>query len=220
MSLSPERTLCAPFVEQLSVQGAAVTVFDNTGRQVTVCATSPLAARIDEVQFELGEGPAWEAFRTGEASLINDAAGPEALQFPGFAAALAEMPVGAVFALPMCLGAAAVGVVTLYRDYAIALSAAELQFAAGLVNRTTPHAVALALSSAAAATEPLGDYSVPLMRREVHQATGILIVQLDVTATEAFLRLRAHSFATGRPIQDLARDVVARVIDFRDLDPV
>lgn len=66
MVLYPERTLCAPFVEQLSVSGAAITVFDNTGRQVTVCATSPLAARLDEVQFELGEGPTWEAFRTGE----------------------------------------------------------------------------------------------------------------------------------------------------------
>jgi AmiR/NasT family two-component response regulator len=55
------------------------------------------------------------------------------------------------------------------------------------------------------------------MRREVHQATGMLTVQLDVTATEAFLRLRAHSFATGRAIQDVAHDVVARVLDFRDL---
>lgn len=219
MVLYPERTLCAPFVEQLSVSGAAITVFDNTGRQVTVCATSPLAARLDEVQFELGEGPTWEAFRTGEPSLIDNVAGAKALTFPAFAAALSELPVGAIFALPMCLGAAAVGVVTLFRDYAIALTGAELQFAAGLVNRTTPHAVALALTAAASATEPVGDYSVPLMRREVHQATGILIVQLDVTATEAFLRLRAHSFATGRPIQDIARDVVARVIDFRDLDP-
>jgi hypothetical protein len=41
--------------------------------------------------------------------------------------------------------------------------------------------------------------------------------RLDITATEAFVRVRAHAFATSRSAQDVARDVVARVLDFRDL---
>ena len=52
------------------------------------------------------------------------------------------------------------------------------------------------------------------MRREVHQATGMVLVQLNTTATDAFLRLRSHAFASGRTVQDVAHDVVTRQLDF------
>jgi hypothetical protein len=35
-------------------------------------------------------------------------------------------------------------------------------------------------------------------------------VQLGVSVAEASVRLRAHAFAQGRPLAELARDVVAR----------
>ncbi len=43
----------------------------------------------------------------------------------------------------------------------------------------------------------------------VHQATGMLMIQLDVTIEEAFVRLRAYAFATDRRLPDVAADVVA-----------
>lgn len=218
MSVFVEPTLCAPFVDELPVTGAAITMFDNAGRQITVCASSALAARLDELQFELGEGPTWMTFRSGEPALLPDVAAGDPVGYPLFTAALAEMPVGAMFAIPMRLGAATVGVVSLYRDRSGPLTPLQLRHAGGLAHGSTARAVALALRSAELSTEARSDPSAPLMRREVHQATGILIVHLDLSATEAFLRLRAHSFATGRSIQEVARDVVARVIDFRDLD--
>jgi AmiR/NasT family two-component response regulator len=45
---------------------------------------------------------------------------------------------------------------------------------------------------------------------EVHQATGMVSVQLGVSMDEAFVRLRAHAFADGRSLRDVARDVVSR----------
>lgn len=48
------------------------------------------------------------------------------------------------------------------------------------------------------------------IRPVVHQATGMIAVQLDVDLTTALLRLRAHAFHAGRPMQHLAVDVVAR----------
>jgi hypothetical protein len=45
---------------------------------------------------------------------------------------------------------------------------------------------------------------------EVHQATGMASVQLDVSMDEAFVRLRAHAFADGRSLREVARDVVSR----------
>jgi predicted PP-loop superfamily ATPase len=122
-----------------------------------------------------------------------------------------------MFAFPMALGAVIVGVVSLYRDRVALLSEFEIEQAATYTREVTPTAVRLALRSAAADIEPGNTRLAPTMRREVHQATGMLTVQLGVNATEAFLRLRAYAFSSGRSIHDVAHDVVERVLDFRDL---
>ena len=53
---------------------------------------------------------------------------------------------------------------------------------------------------------------------QVHQATGMVQVQLGVTIEEAFLMLRAHAFAAGRPVAGVARDVVERRLRFSTED--
>ena len=56
-------------------------------------------------------------------------------------------------------------------------------------------------------------------RAEVHQATGMILVQLGVPAQEAFVRLRGYAFAARRPLAEVARDVVARRLVFTlDMD--
>ncbi len=54
---------------------------------------------------------------------------------------------------------------------------------------------------------------------QVHQATGMVMVQAGVTIEEAFLLLRAHAFAVGLPVADIARDVVERRLRFPVEDP-
>ncbi|MCA0218185.1 MAG: GAF and ANTAR domain-containing protein [Actinobacteria bacterium] len=211
-----EISLCEPFVQRLDVTGASITVFDNAGRQSTVCTTDATATRLDEVQFELGEGPQWSAIRTQTAVLIEDTTNPPLIEFPGFASAIAELPVRAIFALPMAIGAVSVGVVCLYRATPGPLATIELEIARALTDRASTRAVRRTLAGAADdESSPSG--SVPALRREVHQATGMILVQLDTTATDAFIRLRAHAFASGRTVEDIAHDVVTRVLDFRDL---
>jgi hypothetical protein len=56
---------------------------------------------------------------------------------------------------------------------------------------------------------PVGDW-LSDSRPEIHQATGMISVQLGVGIAEAFSRLRARAFAQGRPLSELAADVVAR----------
>jgi hypothetical protein len=53
-------------------------------------------------------------------------------------------------------------------------------------------------------------------RAEIHQATGMVSVQLDVSATEALARMRAHAFVQSRLLIDVARDVVARGLAFTE----
>jgi hypothetical protein len=59
-----------------------------------------------------------------------------------------------------------------------------------------------------------------LHRAEIDQATGMLTVQLDVPAAEAFVRLRAYAYAKDRRLADVAGDIVARRLRLpRDQDP-
>ncbi len=44
----------------------------------------------------------------------------------------------------------------------------------------------------------------------VHNASGMVSAQLDIHVDEALLRMRAVAFVTGRPLADIARDVLDR----------
>ncbi|MEU6260866.1 ANTAR domain-containing protein [Streptomyces sp. NPDC047043] len=48
-----------------------------------------------------------------------------------------------------------------------------------------------------------------LHRAEVHQAIGILSVQLGLSIDQARARLRAHAFAAEQPITETARQIIA-----------
>ncbi len=48
----------------------------------------------------------------------------------------------------------------------------------------------------------------------VHQATGMVAAQLEVSVGQALVRLRAYAFGNDRPLTDVARDVVARKLRF------
>jgi AmiR/NasT family two-component response regulator len=57
-------------------------------------------------------------------------------------------------------------------------------------------------------------------RAEIDQATGMLTVQLGVTAADAFIRLRAYAYSEDRRLADVASDIVARRLRlWPDADP-
>jgi ANTAR domain len=48
----------------------------------------------------------------------------------------------------------------------------------------------------------------------VHQASGMVAAQLDVSVGHALIRLKAYAFGNGRPLAEVAEDVVARKLRF------
>jgi hypothetical protein len=48
----------------------------------------------------------------------------------------------------------------------------------------------------------------------VHQASGMVAAQLDVSVGQALIRLKAYAFGNGRPLAEVAEDVVARKLRF------
>ena len=51
------------------------------------------------------------------------------------------------------------------------------------------------------------------LRGQVHQASGMISEQLGIGIADALVRLRAHAYAEGRPVNAVAADVVARVLE-------
>jgi hypothetical protein len=209
-------SLCALFVELVPVSGASITVFGGAGIQSTICSSNELAARLDELQFDLGEGPRWEAARSGRASVLEHVRENAHSEWPVFGQAAAELGVGALFSFPIRIGTQLLGVADLYRLLPGALDEAETSRALSISHRVATPAADRARRSAEshAADEAR---AAPALRREVHQATGMVLVQLDISAKEAFGLLQARAFSESRTVEDVARDVVARRLDFREI---
>lgn len=150
--------------------------------------------------------------KTGTPCLISDLSPRRTTEWPVFAAAAARLGAGALFAFPVTIGAVTVGVIDLYRSTPGALDDTAISLARALVTQVAGSAIQAAIRSAE--KEDVSELAgSPTMRREVHQATGMILVQLGTTATEAFSLLRAHAFVSDRTVED----VVARLLDFRQL---
>lgn len=211
---------CQAFTAAAPVQGAAFTVMDSDLARETLCASDAVIAKIAALQFSLGEGPALDVFTTRRPVLIPDLAAPRAaLRWPVFIAEAAQLPVGGLFTFPMHLGAITVGVCEVYRREPGPLNVPDLKTVLRALD-----AVTLTLLSQRAA-QPLDGLSdgaahdgiAPARldghganRQQVHQATGMLIAQLGVSAEEAFARLRAHAYANGKDVDEVGADIIAR----------
>lgn len=209
----PGSSLCSPFVDALGVGGASISVFGFGGQQVTICATDTTAARVESLQFELGEGPHWDAMRTGLPVLCPNLDNRDPDLWPVFASAARDLDVAAVFAFPMTIGAASIGAVDLYCATPRRLDAHQVSLASSMAGRVATAAVRAATDLANEASGPDTGLA-PSLRREVHQAIGMIQAQLGTTASDAFARLRAHAFSTGQPVEHVALDVVAKRLDF------
>lgn len=209
--------VCAVVKAAAGVDGAAVTVVLPTGSRETVYASDEVASELAEQILTLGEGPGVDAVDGGLALVADLTASDCLARWPMFAPAAASAGVRAVFALPLQVGAVRVGVMDLYRAEPGGLDGEQLADALLLADT----ACALLLD-AAQRDRPHPDGRRPepvsLAHPEVHQATGMITVQLGVTAAVALIRLRAFAYAHDRRLRDVAGDVVARRLRF-DPDP-
>jgi hypothetical protein len=203
--------LCRAAALQLAVDGASVTALGPAVREPQ-CATDELSARLEELLLVTGEGPGADDFMFGSPMLIPDLE-LATERWPGFAPAAIEAGARALFAFPLQAGAIRAGVLSLYRAQPGPL--APQQLADALIFADI--ALQLLLDSSAgiigsAGYQPLDGLSDS--RAEVYQATGMISVQLGVSLEEAFVRLRAHAFAAGTPLDAIAGDVVSRMLRF------
>jgi hypothetical protein len=211
--------ICQLCVETLGISGAGIAMVTPAGNRGVVCATDDISAKIEELQLTLGEGPCIDAAVAGSPVLIPDLHGAPDLgveRWPAFMQGAAAAGVRAVFALPLRVGAISVGVIDLYRDQPGDLGPDQLPAALMAADAAALALLYLDVDGDAAFTDDHDSRSS--YQLQVHQATGMVMAQLNVSIDEAFLVLRARAFSDGRPLAELASDVVARRVGFSGED--
>jgi hypothetical protein len=213
--LARDETYCRIACDLLGAAGAGLTLV-ATGERPQVCVSDPVAAALEDLQFTLGEGPSVDANGAGLVVVAHDTAGPgDGARWPAFATAAAAAGIRGVYAVPLRVGAAPLGVLTLYTTspgapggatYADALVLGALLTREVVRVQTAAGSAALARSLADA-----GGY-----RAQVHQASGMVSVQLGISVLDGLLRLRGHAFAADLPVDEVAAMVIARTMRFEE----
>lgn len=200
--------LCRSVVDELPAAGAGVSIIDRTGFTGVVAASDQVARSLEDLQFTMGEGPCLDAYASGSPVLQPDLEPTAATRWPAYSGAVHAHGVRAVFAVPLQVGATRLGVLDFYRTTPGRLSAPALELAQAYADV----AVEILVDGQAHAGPGHADGGLETAaqyRDIVYQAQGMTMVALDVTLAEALVRLRAHAYALGRPISDVAADVVA-----------
>ncbi len=199
--------LCTACVEVLDVTGAGITIMggDHAG---PICVSDPGVAALEDLQFTIGQGPCRDAFHTGRpvhAPRLNAEAWG---RWPSFVELARTSDIGAVFACPLVVGGANVGVLTLYQR-----AEGELTQTQNLDSMELSKVLAetvLSLQEEA----PTGSLAAGIddsiqYRAEIYQAAGMTSIQLSIPVAEALLRIRAHAFANDQAVAEVAALIVA-----------
>jgi hypothetical protein len=197
--------LCRAAALELALDQVSVTVITDGGSSVLVAASDHTGLSIDELQFDLGEGPAQDTYAARRPVLVPDLRDSQG-RWPGFAPAAIERGVLGIFAFPLQLGAVRFGVLTGVRAAAGVLGPQELTACLIFAEVATE----LLLDSSPTGAHPDPDLRSAIHTRdEVYQAQGMVMVELGVTLEVALARMRALAFADGMSLQQLAADIVS-----------
>ncbi len=196
------------------VDATAISVILAASPRETIYCSNQTAVDIEELTLTVGEGPGVDALSDGPA-LAGDLRDTQSqTRWPVFAPAAVDGGVLAAFALPLRVGGIHLGVMGLYRSQPGDLGPEQL--ADALLLADTACALLLdVMQQGPSGPDGFGPERASSHHPEVHQATGMIIEQLGVTAAVALVRLRAYAYANDRRLGDVAADVVTRRLRFQ-----
>jgi hypothetical protein len=202
---------CRPFLDVLPVSGASVsTVGDLLGSE-TLSASDELAARLDELQFDLGEGPCWDAVNSGRPVLEPDVRSLPRSTWPAFSDAILHAGISSIFAFPLAVGPLRMGAVDLYSVSPVELDRRQTKQADAMAAVVGRHVLRQALNAVGRDADDVGN---AFSRRLIHQATGVVLAQLDLSADDARLVIHGHAFAASRSMKEVAQDILDGRLNF------
>jgi len=207
------KRLCDVCAEVTGMTGAGIMLMSGEVPRGPVCTTDTASAVVEQLQYDLGEGPCVDAYSQDRPVLEPDLSEPRTPRWLAFTGPALAAGVRAIFGFPLQVGAVRLGALNLYRDQPGPLS--DDQHADALVMADVAAQALLVMQ----ANAPPGKIAAELeagadFQYVAHQASGMVAAQLDVSVGQALIRLRAHAFGNDRPLAKVAADVVARRLRF------
>lgn len=194
--------VCQACHDLLDADGVALTIGYASDSRVTLCTTDDVAARLEDLQEVLGEGPGPQAAAEGSpVSGLLPSDRPDRWRMLSEAVAAQLRPVY-VLALPLAVGPNPIGVLTLHRD--VPFSAEEEQTAQFLADAIGAAILRDADARSDTSSQPW------LTRSRIHMATGMVVAQLRVAPEDALALIRAFAFAHDQTLSQVAEDILER----------
>ena len=209
------KRLCQVCAEVTAMSGAGIMLMAADVPQGSLCTSNDMSDLIEQLQYSLGEGPCVDAYNQDWPVLEPDLVHPETPRWLAFAPAAVAGGVRAVFGFPLQVGSVRLGALNLCREQAGSLS--DEQHADALVMADIAAQAVLVMQG----NQPSGELAAELgagadFHYVVHQASGMVAAQLEVSVREALVRLRAYAFGNDRSLTDVAKAVVDRTLRFDD----
>lgn len=183
---------------------AGITMAEG-GEVRTGVFTDPSSPEIDQAQYDTGEGPCLDAFRSGEVVRVDSTRLDD--RYPEYSRACVEHGILSTLSLPLKVDDRMYGALNLYATDEAAFGA-EQAHTAGLF--ATQAAVVLANASAywgaRARVEQL--QQAMATRGPIEQAKGIIMATLRCDADEAFEILVKQSQNQNRKLTEIAAEII------------
>jgi GAF domain-containing protein len=193
-----------------TIPGAAdvsVTLLQD-GTVASAAFTGPVAAQLDERQYESGFGPCMDAATSGRTITIDDTAHSDT--YPDFARAAAHRGVRHTMSIGLPVQRQTIGALNVYGTDETPFDEAKQELATAFASYA---GVAVANAGVYATTATLAANLQRALdsRAVIDQAKGILMGRLGVSADGAFDLLSKESQLSNRKLRDIAQDLVDEV---------
>jgi AmiR/NasT family two-component response regulator len=199
-------------LQVLDLAGAGLALRTPDGDLGFVTATDGRATKVEQVQLETGDGPCYQAFRTGAVVRLCDAETDD--RWPAYREACEKVGYRAVLGVPVPVGShdPALGALNLYADEVRAWTGDELAAASLLSNMAAGYVVTR--RSQRASDELAAQLRHALDARVViEQAKGVLAVRQGIGTAEAFEEIRERARSEQRRVRDVAAELLAGLPD-------
>lgn len=199
--------LCDVAAEFMVLDGAGIALTSDSEDLMSLCTSNVAAGELMDLEMTVGEGPTIDASRGETAEEHNLLAGTDS-RWSMYRPEAVALGVRAVFGYPIQLGSVSFGALSLFRTSPGPLSAGQSSDAylmASVLGR-----VILNTQAGGSSERLVGELEgSSMLDFRVHQAAGMVAVQGSMSVKDALVSLRAHAFATGSRLGELADRVVS-----------
>lgn len=187
--------------------GAGVTVVDEHGKR-SRAASNRAAEQADALQYELDEGPCLTAWRTRELVRIDDTTTDG--RWPRWNEAVSRLGVRSVLSAPLLVAGESIGAMKVYCERPLNYGPRDEHVMRLLAQQA---AILLANSQSLREARRLSRQLTEALasRDAIAQATGVLLARGAADGREAFTVLAAAAQRSHRPVEEVARALVAAV---------